>query len=191
VRIIPRAEWGALPPKARHPLVPANVTTLFLHHAAGTYPSGAEAMRRIQRFHQVTNGWNDYAYSVGVWDDGTVYEGRGWGAVGGHTKGYNSTSVAVCYMGDGRKPVPKVALDAILWAASDADRHFGRRLARRAHRDVGATACPGDWLYGWWEANKNVAPAPVPVPDTEVWENRPSWVSKQAWQNLIDWRRGR
>jgi hypothetical protein len=146
-------------------------------------------MRRIQKLHQVTNGWNDYAYSVGVWDDGTVYEGRGWGAVGGHTKGYNSTSVAVCYMGDGRKPVPKVALDAILWAAADADRHFGRRLARRAHRDVGATACPGDWLYGWWEANKLAAPAPAPVPDTDGWENRPSWVSRQAWQNLIDWRR--
>jgi hypothetical protein len=140
---------------------------VFLHHAAGVYPSGVEAMRRIQRQHQDTNGWADYGYSFGVWDDGQIYEGRGWGAQGGHTRGHNSTGVAVCYMGDGRRPVPQVALDAILVAVADADRYFGRPLDRRAHRDVGATQCPGDWLYGWWEANKAPKPPVVsPVEDS-------------------------
>jgi hypothetical protein len=217
MKVVKRAEWGAKPPKSRAALQPARVTTFFLHHAAGTYPSGVEAMRRIQRQHQDTNGWADYAYNFGVWDDGQIFEGRGWGAQGGHTRGHNSTGVAVCYMGDGRKPVPKAALDAILACADDADRHFGKRLDRRAHRDVGATQCPGDWLYEWWESSKtrsDALRAPDPRSDTstpenpqnaagattgtsgteqafdsEGWANRPKWVTKVEWQNLIDWTR--
>lgn len=190
MKFVTRAEWGAKPPKSRVALQPPRVTTFFLHHAAGTYPSGVEAMRRIQRHHQDGNGWADYAYNFGVWDDGQIFEGRGWGAQGGHTRGHNATGVAVCYMGDGRRPVPQVALDAILVCAADADRHFGRPLVRRAHRDVGATQCPGDWLYGWWEANKAVA-APAPVPEPDPFELKPGWVSKGDWQRLIDWRRNR
>ena len=163
MRVRSRAEWMARPPKSRRAMHPANVTHLFLHHAAATYPSGDEAMRRIQRFHQDTRGWADYAYNFGVWDDGSIWEGRGWGAQGGHTRGWNTKSVAICYMGDGSRPVPQAALDAILWLAADADRHFGRRLARQGHRDVGATSCPGDWLYGWWCDAKD-APAPLRAP---------------------------
>ena len=186
MNVVTREQWGALPPKSRRPLQPARVVSFFLHHAAGTYPSGVEAMRRIQRQHQGVNGWADYAYSFGVWDDGQIYEGRGWGAQGGHTRGHNTTGVAVCYMGDGRNPVPKAALDAILTVAADADRHFGRPLNRQAHRDVGATQCPGDVLYAWWELNK----APL-VCDVDGWANRPPWVPRASWQALVDWRRGK
>jgi hypothetical protein len=187
VRIIPRAEWGAAPPKQRNLLNRAHVTHLFLHHAAGTYPSGPEAMRRIQRQHQVSNGWHDYAYSVGVWDDGTVYEGRGWDVVGGHTRGHNSSAVAICYMGDGRRPVPEPALAAIAWVADQADAHYGRKLTRGAHRDVGATQCPGDWLYAWWnDGAPKLEPKPVAA---NPWALRPRWVRKEDWQALIDWRR--
>ena len=54
-------------------------------------------------------------------------------------------------MGDGSKPVPKPALEAIAEVARMADEYFGRNLIRQAHKDVGATACPGGWLYGWWQ----------------------------------------
>ena len=108
-------------------------------------------MRAIQKFHQDSRGWADYAYNFGVWDDGNIYEGRGFGAQGGHTRGWNTRSVAVCYMGDGSKPVPKPALEAIAEVARMADEYFGRNLIRQAHKDVGSTACPGDWLYGWWQ----------------------------------------
>jgi len=67
-------------------------------------------------------------------------------------------------MGDGSRPVPQVALDAIWWVAGEADRHFGRQLVRQGHRDVGATSCPGDWLYGWW-VDAIARPTPVPAPD--------------------------
>lgn len=150
MKVVSRAEWKARPPKSRRAIKNADVSHFFLHHAAATYRSGPDAMRKIQAFHQDGRGWADYAYNFGVWDDGTIYEGRGFGAQGGHTRGWNTKSVAVCYMGDGGKPVPKPALDAILLVAEAADAYFGKRLVRQGHRDVGSTACPGDWLYGWW-----------------------------------------
>jgi hypothetical protein len=184
MNVVTRAQWGARPPKSRVALQKARTKSFFLHHAAGVYPSGVEAMRRIQRQHQDANGWADYAYNFGVWDDGTIYEGRGWGAQGGHTRGHNSTGVAVCYMGDGRRPVPKAALDAILIVAADADRFFGKELERLAHRDVGATQCPGDWLYGWWQTAK-VRPAPAPAPDP--FALKPAHVSRSSWKAFLDW----
>jgi hypothetical protein len=87
-----RAGWGARPPKARTELNPARVTTLFLHHTTGTYTDWKAATKSIQAFHMTTRGWNDIAYNWLVAPDGTKIEGRGWMAVGGHTKGHNSTS---------------------------------------------------------------------------------------------------
>jgi hypothetical protein len=95
-------------------MTPANVTHLFLHHAAGAYPSGREAMRRIQTFHMDGRGWNDFAYSVGVSPDGEVFEGRGWDAAGGHTRNWNSRSVAICYLGWGTEEPSDAAKRAIL-----------------------------------------------------------------------------
>ena len=151
MKVVSRADWGAKPPKSRRAIREKEVTHFFLHHAAGTYKDGPSAMRAIQKFHQDSRGWVDYAYNFGVWEDGTIYEGRGFGAQGGHTRGWNTKSVAVCYMGDGGKPVSKPALDAILVVADAADAYFGKNLTRQGHRDVGSTACPGDVLYGWWQ----------------------------------------
>jgi hypothetical protein len=44
-------------------------------------------------------GWSDIAYSHGI-RGGVVMEGRGWGVVGGHTKDHNSTSHAICVVGN-------------------------------------------------------------------------------------------
>ena len=151
MKVVSRADWGAKAPKSRRAIREKEVTHFFLHHAAGTYKDGPSAMRAIQKFHQDSRGWVDYAYNFGVWEDGTIYEGRGFGAQGGHTRGWNTKSVAVCYMGDGGKPVSKPALDAILVVADAADAYFGKNLTRQGHRDVGSTACPGDVLYGWWQ----------------------------------------
>ena len=164
MKIVSRADWGAKPPKSRRAIRENEVTHFFLHHAAGTYKDGPSAMRAIQKFHQDSRGWADYAYNFGVWDDGNIYEGRGFGAQGGHTRGWNTRSVAVCYMGDGSKPVPKPALEAIAEVARMADEYFGRNLIRQGHKDVGATACPGDWLYEWWQEGSRRAPVVEDAP---------------------------
>jgi hypothetical protein len=161
-----------------------------LHHTTGAYRD-ASTVRAIQAFHQgPERKWADVGYNFLIGGDGTVFEGRGWDVQGAHAKGHNSVSLGVAYIGDGRKPVPDAAKRAILELAAEADRRFGK-LQRVGHRDVGSTVCPGDVLYAWWSSGPTLPAAPKPEPNLDGWENRPSWVPKQAWQNLVDWRRGR
>ena len=166
MNIVGRAEWGAKPAVGVTNLVPSRVGMCVLHHTTGTY-AGVQTVRNIQAFHQgPTRKWADIAYSFLVAPDGTIFEGRGWGKQGAHTKGYNSSSVGIAFIGDGRLPVPAPALASIAWLGSEADRRFGT-LRRVGHRDVGSTVCPGDALHGWWMGGAavtvpNVVSAPEP-----------------------------
>lgn len=38
--------------------------------------------------------------------DGVVYEGRGWGIEGDHTKGYNDKSVGIAFVGNFKHDLP-------------------------------------------------------------------------------------
>ena len=160
MNIITRGEWGAKPAVGVTNLVPSRVALCVLHHTTGTYSGSGQTVRNIQAFHQgPTRKWADIAYSFLVAPDGTIFEGRGWGKQGAHTKGYNSSSVGIAFIGDGRLPVPAPALASIAWLGSEADRRFGT-LRRVGHRDVGSTVCPGDALHGRWMSG-----AAVTVPD--------------------------
>jgi hypothetical protein len=137
-----------------------------LHHTTGTYAS-AQTVRNIQAFHQgPTRKWADIAYSFLVAPDGTIFEGRGWGKQGAHAKGYNSSSIGIAYIGDGRTLPPVEALASIAWLSDEADRRFGT-LRRVGHRDVGSTVCPGDALHGWWMGAAAVT-LPEPASAVEV-----------------------
>ncbi|HEY7823315.1 MAG TPA: N-acetylmuramoyl-L-alanine amidase [Acidimicrobiia bacterium] len=159
MEFVSRADWGAAPAKSTTPLVPARVTKFVLHHTTGTY-KGASSVRAIQKFHQgPERNWSDIGYNWLVGDDGTIFEGRGWGFSGAHARGHNSVSIGVAYIGDGSRPVPDVAKFSILRVAAEADRRFGS-LLRVGHRDVGSTACPGDGLYRWWVSGPALPAAP-------------------------------
>ena len=166
MEFVSRREWGAQPARSSTALNPARVTMLVLHHTVSMY-AGPQSVRNIQSFHMNTNGWADLGYNWLVSPAGTVYEGRGWGTQGAHARGQNANSIGVAYIGDGRLPVSDAAKFAILRLAAEADRRFGRELRRVGHRDVGATACPGDVLYGWWASGPSLPPAPEPEPKPE------------------------
>jgi hypothetical protein len=139
------------------------VTHFFLHHTTGNQQRDkAGWVRAIQRFHQQDRGWSDVAYSWIVDSNGKIYEGRGWESVGAHTRGHNSTGVAVAYLGDGGVAVPPAALAALREVADASDEFFGRSLERLPHRAVGNTTCPGDVLAGWLADGMPVA---GPEPD--------------------------
>jgi hypothetical protein len=134
------------------------------------------AVRAIQLYHVRGNGWNDIGYNALVDRFGTVYEGRYGGlernVVGAHARGFNTGSFGVAVLGDfERATPPQAALDALarllawrldlahvdplstLNAISSGNERFppGIPVFLRAvsgHRDTGATACPGERLYG-------------------------------------------
>ncbi|WP_454083515.1 N-acetylmuramoyl-L-alanine amidase [Georgenia sp. Marseille-Q6866] len=139
-------------------------------------------VRGIYYYHAVTRGWGDIGYNFLIDKWGRIYEGRsgslasptGKMPVGAHAAPFNTGTVGLSVMGDYTKVgVPSAAMNAmadiLAWqfgrAGLDATassgmvspgtyaRPKGQRLGRVfAHRDVSATACPGDDIYsrmGW------------------------------------------
>lgn len=151
VAIVDRASWGARPPKSPPRRIAVPTSGLWLHHSASP-TGGAERVRAIQRFHQgPSRGWNDIAYSFLINHDGVVFEGRGAGVAGGHTKGQNTVSHGVCLLGhfDQTRPTP-----AAIQATVDLVRHgfengWWPDRVTGGHRDApgAATSCPGRNLY--------------------------------------------
>lgn len=174
LKVIQREEWGARPPRSRFLMeLPAPKTAI--HHTAGAHPDrpgiprhkppsfgqrlfktrAAEYMRGIQAFHMDTRGWSDIAYSFIIfraffgrlW----IFEGRGWGVVGAHTAGHNSTTHALAFVGDFTKETPGRRM--LLGARILLDRGVKRGAIagpRRSHPTGGhkdfsgaQTACPG------------------------------------------------
>ena len=54
-------------------------------------------------------GYKDIGYSFLVGQDARIYEGRGWGVVGGHTEGNNTDAYGVAFIGDYRTSLPERA----------------------------------------------------------------------------------
>ena len=164
--VVSRAEWGARPPKSRVAITRSE--GMFTHYTAGpraaNRAAGLAQVRGIQAFHMgPQRGWADIGYSFLVDDEGTIYEGRGWGVQGGHTHGWNSRSHAVCaILGDGQQPTAAM-LAGLRWCHDEHDRRYGRGF-HRSHRDVNQTSCPGDILHGWMQAGMPVGPTPAPAP---------------------------
>lgn len=171
MKIVSRNDWGAQPP--RTPLYyppPGNFTDgIFVHHSVtNTGPDEPALVRGIQGYHQNTNGWKDVAYSWLVGQSGTIYEGRGWGAAGGHTQGYNTSSHAVCFIGNSDTDIPTVeALAAIEQVIVECLARYGMSAPVRPHRAVNQTACPGAYLADWVVHDRPTTPPHTPDPEPE------------------------
>ena len=174
--MLSRAEWG-MP----GPLGPRMGSSrgLWLHHSVTKATSDpvrdATHIARIgiQRFGRMS-------YSFVVHPDGTILEGQN-GHVGAHTRGQNSTTQAICCVGNFETdPVTPEMVQAIRVLVRD----FGPLLG--GHRDApgAATACPGRNLYVRLPELRVAA-----EPEVDEWALRPSWVPKADWGRLIDWRR--
>lgn len=146
--IVAREDWGARPPKRRHN-IPVPTRDLVQHHTVGDY-RGAAGIRAIQNFHMDGRGWSDIAYSFVIDRRNlTIYEGRGFGVAGGHTKGHNTTSHAICVTGNFDLYQPSDDLLRVIAALVRFGADQGKWPDRitGGHRDFGSTACPGKYLY--------------------------------------------
>ncbi|MBW3555897.1 MAG: N-acetylmuramoyl-L-alanine amidase [Actinobacteria bacterium] len=147
------------------------------HTATPEGPDPAATVRAIYAYHTKSNGWNDIGYNFLVDSFGRIYEGRwarnyapgeiptgentnADGVTGAHVSGNNPGTVGIALLGDFTGlPPSRAAVDGLQrMLAWKADRHFidptgttnwsnGQRPTIVGHRDVGATACPGDFLY--------------------------------------------
>lgn len=149
--IITRAEWGARPPKSTPVKIHTPTPELWLHHTASSGSGGAARVKQIQDFHMDVRRWNDIAYSFLVDLSGDVYEGRGAGIRGGHTRNHNSISHAICVLGHYDMYNPT---DAALTAVADLVRHgasegWWPNQLTGGHRDASgaSTSCPGKNLH--------------------------------------------
>ncbi|MGC4105958.1 MAG: SH3 domain-containing protein [Thermomicrobiales bacterium] len=138
------------------------VRHVIIHHTeTPTEQDPLVAIRSIYYYHAVEQGWGDIGYNYLVDRNGTIYEGRygGQDVVGGHSYEYAYGSSGICIIGDYQEHAESDAARAGLvqiaaWAArhldplGSEDFHEVPELPTIcAHRDVNATACPGDALY--------------------------------------------
>jgi flagellar hook assembly protein FlgD len=179
--MIGRPGWGADESIVRaSPSYADRVRLSIVHHTAGTNSysraQSAAIVRGIQRYHVLSNGWNDIGYNFLVDKYGRIYEGRvggvGQNVIGAHAQGFNTGSVGVAVLGTygstGISVAARSALQRLLaWRldvahvdprsllnfTSFGNPRFpaGRTIRLRAisgHRDTGYTSCPGTALYG-------------------------------------------
>lgn len=181
---IQRPEWGARAPKSVSPM--RAPTGISVNHWEGPALWGplwgfghntcAGKVRGIQAFH-MSGIYSDIAYSDVACPHGYVFAGRGIGVANGAsgTTDANTHRYAVCALVGQGDPIEQMgdlfdALNAaltgyVLFAGAPGDQASG-------HRDVVATACPGDAIYAWahqWRIGTPLpAPAPGPAPGPPV-----------------------
>jgi N-acetylmuramoyl-L-alanine amidase len=155
--VIPRSGWGARAYRGRTSAL-GTPRRIVLHHTAGhalplTREAGVVEVRAIQRAHQTK--WADIGYHYLLAQDGTWFEGRQRHdartlALGAHVSGHNPGSIGICVMGYFHAPknhrMTEAATEALRAMVADLRRQYGP-LPVVGHRDLGATACPGDHLY--------------------------------------------
>lgn len=175
MRVIPRAEWGAKParsrmlrllrmPTAGHwngNMIVVNGQTTWDHSVC------ASLVRGIQNFHMVNRGWADIAYNFIECPHGFTFEGRGFNVVNaanGTNVGNQNHHAIMCLAGDGNEfpDAEKVGFRECVKHVADNTEAPDEAIG---HRDLRATACPGDVRYAWIRSGMPIgSPTPIPTP---------------------------
>ena len=149
-KVIPRSAWNAAPPKEPLAAMTSTANGCFIHHSVTAAPpkdtaKERAAMRDLQQI-AFSRGFDDFSYSFAIMPSGRIYEGRGKGKAGAHTLNYNSTSYGIVFVGNYETQEPTEAqLKAAKWLIHKHLKLGSKPI--RGHRQVYATACPGDKLY--------------------------------------------
>jgi hypothetical protein len=158
-RYVSRAAWGASAPRSRPvTLLASAVDTIVFHYTAAfadsrdNHADCAARVKGVQRFHQVSRGWNDIAYNYLVCKHGYIFEGRGIETKSAATGADNSHTLAVCFLGadsKDRDDLTNLGREALVnitrWLRQ---RRPAAKLAK-GHRDFMPTSCPGDEIQAF------------------------------------------
>ncbi len=165
LKVVPRAEWGAVAPDLTAPVehgvfdaatntdgwleytepLAEVLNTLIAHHSALDLSYGP---REIQQLHREKKGFADIGYHFLIDAAGTIYEGRDVKVRGAHTGGYNTGALGVVLLGNFELATPSAAQLKALRRVAEylAEKYTLSHLA--GHRDFqpGVTVCPGKAL---------------------------------------------
>jgi len=149
--IHPRTSWGGPAAPIGHPTSGAKLLVV-IHHSYRPHRECGVALQRerddIKGMHEyhVDQGWGGISYNFLVFQSGNVYEGRGWGRVGAHTVGRNSSSVGICLVIDGETHAPTAAaIDGVRAVIAEGIRlgHIDASHVRAPHDRFKNKVCPG------------------------------------------------
>lgn len=158
------------------------VGTGFLHHEGGGIrgnPADKAAVLRGIEARVLTLGYSSIDYNVMVFQDGSLWEGRGWTHEDAATLNWNALSVSVCAVGNFEleDPTPELLAGiAIAFQLAQLGGWLTRPAAILGHRQSGfSTACPGARLFAKLDTIRTLIaddtpapehPAPPPAPPT-------------------------
>jgi hypothetical protein len=171
MRYVSRSEWGAKPWASEPYRTTWGKRTETLIHYHGGPPKhsiGVEVPREVDAIHHA-NGWAGVGYNWLVDQAGTIYEGRGWGLVGAHCPGHNTSGIGIYVAVGGTQRPTDAALASARIVRDEACRLAGRRLRMSWHGENYPTACPGTILEAWARSGMPVVgqmqtqPAPQPA----------------------------
>lgn len=170
--LIGRESW-----KAQNPTEPylKHIPKRFtIHHTAAGYPKNIEdslnEMVFIQDYHQNGREWIDIGYHLLIDPLGNIFEGRPVDAIGAHAKGQNIGNIGIAVMGNYHPPVsdtPTIkTFESFITAGEYLKDTYSIKISSfYAHRDLGATACPGDLIYTKMPELKKAIFETLPISD--------------------------
>jgi N-acetylmuramoyl-L-alanine amidase len=71
----------------------------FIVHCSATREGQHIDVETIRDWHVNERGWSDIGYHYVIYLDGTIHNGRDVRRSGAHTKGQNTNSIGICYIG--------------------------------------------------------------------------------------------
>ncbi|KAJ8400408.1 hypothetical protein AAFF_G00397910 [Aldrovandia affinis] len=152
-KVVARGQWGAVPPLSEERLQ-GPACRAVIHHTAlwpcTAPPDCLAQLTHIQKLHMQDRHFQDIGYNFLIGGDGMIYEGRGWGVVGAHSKGNNHDSVGIAFMGNFNHESPSPAAlssTRLLLHCGVALGHLHPTYTLLGHRDLAKTECPGNTLY--------------------------------------------
>ena len=115
-----------------------SIDMIVLHHAEATSCTAED----IHRWH-IGKGYIGIGYHYFINKKGEIFKGRPDNVVGAHAKGYNSTSLGICFEGRYNKEVvPEAQLQAGKELVAYLKKKYNITKIKK-HNDLMATDCPG------------------------------------------------
>jgi hypothetical protein len=210
--IITRRQWGADPSLAEecsNGLYGITNEAVTVHHTVNsnnyTKSDADDLVRGIYAYHTRSNGWCDLGYNFLVDRYGQVFQGRRgsmlrqvWGAHAGDSD-VNEQSAGVALIGNFdtapltramKRSLVRVTawrLDGFFRNPTGSGNIAGTRYRRvMGHRDVKATACPGQYAYAFLPALRRRAGGLANAGDTPIHRR---WLAEGGQGGWLGWPR--